>query len=263
MSIKTKIGYLLILLFGINSIVIAQDNPIDVVYLKNGSIIRGVIIEQVPNKSLKIQTRDNSVFVYNFEDIEKITKELTNLNTSKNNINNSGTIKRDNNLVEYKRKGFSNITTINYALGFGEYAKESQTYFSGDKNEDNSFGINTINGIQIDEHFFLGLGFGIDIYKSVKLVPITFNLKTTLLKGKTSPTINLSGGYSYGLDDAVGGPVFNGSIGIKTFLNEKIAFVLDIGYRMQEQKIEYYYNNYLRAEKFNFKFITVNTGFVF
>ena len=47
----------------------------DVVYLKNGSIIRGLIIEQIPNVSLKIQTADGSVFVYKIDEIEKMTKE--------------------------------------------------------------------------------------------------------------------------------------------------------------------------------------------
>ena len=36
----------------------------EVVYLKNGSVIRGTIIEQVPNESLKIQTSDGSVFAW-------------------------------------------------------------------------------------------------------------------------------------------------------------------------------------------------------
>lgn len=47
----------------------------DVVYLKNGSIIRGMIIEQVPNESLKVMTIDGSVFHYAMEDVVKITKE--------------------------------------------------------------------------------------------------------------------------------------------------------------------------------------------
>lgn len=51
------------------------DRRVDVVYLKNGSIIKGTIIEQVPNVSLKIETRDGSVFVYKIEEIEKMTKE--------------------------------------------------------------------------------------------------------------------------------------------------------------------------------------------
>ena len=47
----------------------------DVVYLKNGSIIRGTIIEMVPNQSVRIETADGSVFVYEMEQIERITKE--------------------------------------------------------------------------------------------------------------------------------------------------------------------------------------------
>jgi hypothetical protein len=53
----------------------ADQEMQDVVYLKNGSVIRGVIIEQVPNQYLKIQTNDGSVFVYNDDEIDKITKE--------------------------------------------------------------------------------------------------------------------------------------------------------------------------------------------
>ena len=52
-----------------------QGNYQDVVHLKNGSIIRGIIIEQIPNKSIKIETADKSMFVFGLEDIEKITKE--------------------------------------------------------------------------------------------------------------------------------------------------------------------------------------------
>lgn len=47
----------------------------DVVYLKNGSIIRGLIIEQVPNVSLKVQTADGNVFVFQMDEVAKITKE--------------------------------------------------------------------------------------------------------------------------------------------------------------------------------------------
>ena len=54
---------------------LAQQNLEDVVYLKDGSVIRGVIIEQMPGASLKIQTRHGSVFVYEIDKVERITKE--------------------------------------------------------------------------------------------------------------------------------------------------------------------------------------------
>jgi hypothetical protein len=53
----------------------ADQQMDDVVYLKNGSIIRGMILEQVPNQSLKIQTKDGNLFVYQMSEVEKITKE--------------------------------------------------------------------------------------------------------------------------------------------------------------------------------------------
>lgn len=65
----------LLILFLISNLTIAQKNMEDVVYLKNESIIRGMIIEQVPNQSIKIQTKDGSVYAYKMDEILKITKE--------------------------------------------------------------------------------------------------------------------------------------------------------------------------------------------
>ncbi len=47
----------------------------EVIYLNNGSVIRGIIIEQVPNNFVKIQTTDGNIFVYGMKDVLKITKE--------------------------------------------------------------------------------------------------------------------------------------------------------------------------------------------
>ena len=48
----------------------------DVVYLKNGSVIKGMIIENIINVQVKIQTKDGSIFVNKYDEIEKMTKEL-------------------------------------------------------------------------------------------------------------------------------------------------------------------------------------------
>ena len=57
----------------------------EVVYLKNGSIIKGIVIEQIPGASLKIQTYDGSIFVYPMSEVEKITKELATRQRNHNN----------------------------------------------------------------------------------------------------------------------------------------------------------------------------------
>lgn len=48
---------------------------VDVLHLKNGSVIRGVVIEEIPNVSVKIRTSDGSEFVYAWDLIEKIVTE--------------------------------------------------------------------------------------------------------------------------------------------------------------------------------------------
>jgi len=52
----------------------AQSNQ-EVVYLKNGSVIHGIILEQVPDKTIKIKTSDGSIFVYQMSDVDKISME--------------------------------------------------------------------------------------------------------------------------------------------------------------------------------------------
>ena len=47
----------------------------DVVHLKNGNVIRGTIIEQIPGESLKIQTQGGSVFVYTMDEIAELARE--------------------------------------------------------------------------------------------------------------------------------------------------------------------------------------------
>lgn len=53
----------------------AQTKWQDVIYLKNGSVIRGDVVEMVPDETVKIQTFDGSVFVYPYADVEKFAKE--------------------------------------------------------------------------------------------------------------------------------------------------------------------------------------------
>lgn len=50
----------------------------ETVYLRNGGIIKGEILEQIPDSVVKIKTADGSIFVYKMSEIEKITKEAVN-----------------------------------------------------------------------------------------------------------------------------------------------------------------------------------------
>jgi hypothetical protein len=64
---------MLILLLDVSGSV-AQEYE-DVVYLKNGGVRRGLILEQIPGESIKLKTSYGEVFVIEMLDITKILKE--------------------------------------------------------------------------------------------------------------------------------------------------------------------------------------------
>lgn len=72
-SISLFSSLLLAFLFSVTT---AQVQQRDVVYLKNGSVIKGIVLEQIPDKTIRIQTSDGSVFVYQMSEVERVVKEM-------------------------------------------------------------------------------------------------------------------------------------------------------------------------------------------
>lgn len=56
----------------------AQQQTEDVVYLKDGGVIHGTIIEQRPGDSILIRTRDGNVLRFQMDQIERMAKEAVN-----------------------------------------------------------------------------------------------------------------------------------------------------------------------------------------
>ncbi|MCX6158923.1 MAG: hypothetical protein NTY74_13170 [Ignavibacteriae bacterium] len=112
----------------------------DIVYLKNGSVIRGTIIEQVLNESIKIKTRDENVFVYKYDEILKIAKEESSYSGSKSNTVYIGTFGfglslpvTDSDFPDSYKSGF-NINVSNGILlseNIGIRADLRYNYFKG------------------------------------------------------------------------------------------------------------------------------------
>lgn len=70
-----RLLFVLVSLMLMGAAAMAQ-NYRDVVYLKNGSIIKGVVLEQVTGGDIKIQTADGSLFVYPSDQVIKVVKEV-------------------------------------------------------------------------------------------------------------------------------------------------------------------------------------------
>ena len=66
------VGIILILLLAVSSSFAQQYE--DVVYLKDGGVRRGLILEQIPGESVKLKTNYGEIFVIRMSDISKIAK---------------------------------------------------------------------------------------------------------------------------------------------------------------------------------------------
>ena len=52
-----------------------QENLYDMIYLNNGTIIRGIIIEHIPGQRVKIRKADGNEFILQMKNVEKIIRE--------------------------------------------------------------------------------------------------------------------------------------------------------------------------------------------
>lgn len=53
----------------------AQEVLMDVVHLKNGNKIKGIVTEQIPDEGVKLQTADGKLLIFEMKDVAKIVKE--------------------------------------------------------------------------------------------------------------------------------------------------------------------------------------------
>lgn len=105
----------------------AQHGFEDVVYLKNGSVIRGMIVEQVPNVSIKIQTHDRNIFVFQMAEIDRIAKEelvrtkrVRSIESSATELCMSIQIGLSSPIADFGRKEFENKRSM-YGKDGGQY----------------------------------------------------------------------------------------------------------------------------------------------
>ena len=219
---KKFFGFLAIYLTFFAMSAVAQ-NLQEVVYLKNGSIIKGVVIEQVPGVSLKIKTSDGSIFAYQMSDVEKITKEEI---TSRNNTARS----TSSNSISYPHyKGFVDLG-YTFGVGLGNGVDRIDLF--------------TSHGVQLFPQLYVGAGAGLNYvycpgYSEAGngfVVPLFANVRTDILDSWITPFIDLKIGYS--IVDANG-----------FFLSPTIGcrikrYNIGVGYVMQRDTIEDFYDKY-------------------
>jgi len=232
----------------------AQLNTIDAIYLKNGSVIRGKILEQT-SEQVKIETNCENIFVFETDQILEIKKETTSV---KMNQNDSFSPK--------ELKGFYNYSTFGLMAGNSEETKGF------------SFTFQTTGGYNFSQFLGVGLGVGLEELKT-ELVPVFFHVQSHLLNKPNTPFVDFQIGYSFPLSETKsddyseynydGGLNLGFDFGICSYKSSHRAFSITAGYRYQLLKESRIYNYYywggstLETTTYEFNKIVVRLGFMF
>ncbi len=216
----------------------------DALYLKNGSIIYGKLLEIADNR-YKIQTADGSLFNFNSDEVEKFTKEIP---------------------VFAGRKPSGIGLALEAGLLVGAQSNEYDAPFS----------FNVLVNYTASIKNIIGLGSGVEFLGST-FSPFFFEYKRLFNDRKATPFIFFRGGIMvhtggdseddpnryYYARDYRGGASLGTGIGI-SWSREDLETYLSFGYRYAQTSYKQgSYNDVVYTYKNNFNRLEVKLGFKF
>lgn len=240
----TKINRILLLaaMLALPVIMMAQSPSNQTIYLKNGSVIKGTIIEEIPNKSYTVQTADQSTFVFAIEDVEKIVWFSPTPSQG---------------LFRFKPEitpGIKEVSPyqLSFDLIFGTPINNDDYQYY-----DNLSGLNATFLYQMTSNFSIGVGTGIEGYDGLNWIPVFMEFRSEVQHGITTPFLYGRIGYNNpsmhsNYRNYNGGIMAGLGVGAKTKISQSTTLSLNIGYRYQALGYEeYVYYAEVRGDDIN------------
>jgi hypothetical protein len=206
--------YLLLpLLWALSHLAAAQQ----AVQLKNGSVIRGKVLQEKP--TVRIETYDKSLWVFQPAEVESISASEVVFPH-----------------IQYKSRGFVHYTELG-PLAMSNRASNGVTT--------SAFSFQTVNGYKFNQWLFTGLSVGADLYAVQTFVPIMLSLRGDFSsKGNQVPFYFVEGGYGLNATSNdlsgtsfEGGEAFAAGLGLKLLFHGNTGFVIAVGYRFQRSSV--------------------------
>lgn len=253
---------LLTLLLFVGFSLSAQDLP-EIVYLKNGNMIRGTIVEMIPDQTLEIKSRDGKVYVYQMSEVLRIEKDMSaTMSANKARpVSNYSDSYTSRSREEFTEPAY--YSTDGYSLNEGYRGMFDLGYsVSVDVAQLNRLEFTTSHGYQFNPYLFLGIGGGVSFFydeavPSTVSFPIFINPRVDFNTGKVSPFIDLKGGYTVG--EYIEGLYISPSMGARFAFGYGPAVNFSMGYTLQQVEV---YEDYTSTH-LNIGAITLKIGFDF
>lgn len=167
------------------------QKPREVIYLKDGSILYGTVIEQIPGDTIRVKLRDGSILVYKTSQVARITKDAPS---------------RISSVADFAGPRLAGYVEGGYTVG----SKDAHR-----------IEILTSIGIQASPYIYGGVGVGVNYYTTADIeeftLPIYANVRGMLpLWGSVAPFLDMKVGYSVGLSSEIGsGFYFSTTAGVE------------------------------------------------
>ncbi len=200
----------------LSAITFAQENMYTTIYLKNGSVVRGGIIENIPDSIVKLKTNDGNLWVFEYSEIMKFEettidkKQLYNRNSYIFSLENSVSVS-----VEDRSSNPEKATAVFIGSGF--------KYSNG---------------------FYTGIVAGVEKW-DITTIPLLIEQHISIYKRNASPFVYFRGGYSFAVNDKdnkdaiyienkwYGGFTYDIGIGVKVHISKFFGMYFSLGYRQQ------------------------------
>lgn len=204
----------------------------NVLYLKNGGVLRGVVLESTDTTKVKIEILGGSIFVVNKADIERQAIEKAPSLKSKG-------------VISSQADGFYQEMSLGLPLGYNQY----NWFTSG-------ITLNYLLGYQYKRNLKFGLGTGIDHYKvSSTMFPLFLRVTGDLTDKGVTPNYIADIGYAANISTGAEGTQHRGGLllflgaGLKFNTRRALYYKLSAGYKTQFSSS--HYDQWWREEPFS------------
>lgn len=245
------------LLFGMTALLGQVDDSnkvLDEIYLKNGSIFRGEIMEYEQGEKLKVRLQNGQEIEILDEEIEKIVQGSVNpVEIPENNL------KKPKKPIELRNEGMYNSTYTSFASGTNRFDQFTL-----------GAGIHNVTGFHLNPKIGVGLGIGIDNYsrRGETILPIYAELRYIPFEKNKALYLMGSAGWGFafkreqfGILEARGGYMVHPAIGYRAGTSDGTNVTIDVGMKLQDSFFkERLNNNDLEFRDIVFKRVVVRIG---
>ncbi len=243
-----------------------------VVYLVNGVVIRGQIVEDIPGETLKVVEDLGDTIAYQYELIQsvylpksreaRVINPAADMKTRMTAAQIAAQKRATDNVTGYlpKSKGYMGIIEAN--VGYGLTEKSAGSEMGAGRLQ-----ATLINGYKFNPYFYLGLGTGVNYYLSHEnnlSVPLYGHMRVDFMDQNTTPYLALNLGANVAVKDQ--STNFNGllaevALGVSFRVSDLNCVYLGLCYAKNKMELSGGTSYWEKSTGMNF--VLIKVGFTF